>query len=133
MSLQERLESFFAVLIEEASRNPEFAARIQQALDLGSEAERNLPFRVNDDRPQGLRKANKRAPAALDPVAVYRKAPDLLKPQLDSLDLDQLRDIVSQYRMDPGGLVRKWKTKERVIDLIIRVAAQRATKGEAFG
>src|SRR6516164_5109556 len=117
MSLQQYLQALFAVVMDEASRNPEFASRLEKALNLGADAEKK-PLRADDYRANALRRANKRAPAVLDPVAVYREASESLKPRLALLDIEQIHDIVSQYRMDPGGLARKWKTKERLIDLV---------------
>jgi hypothetical protein len=49
-----------------------------------------------------------------------------------SLDLEQLRDVVAEYRMDPNKLVMKWKDRERVIEHIATTAASRGRKGDAF-
>ena len=48
------------------------------------------------------------------------------------LTLDQLRDIVAQYGMDPSKLVMKWKDPERVMDQIVELALTRSIKGDAF-
>jgi hypothetical protein len=88
---------------------------------------------------EGLRKAkasprssNRRAPAAIDPFTTYRADPSALQPALQTLDIEQLKDIVSQYAMDPRKLALKWRTPDRLIDLIVEVVNQRSRKGEAF-
>jgi hypothetical protein len=88
---------------------------------------------------EGLRKAkaspkssNRRAPAAIDPFAIHRADPSALRPALQTLDIEQLKDIVSQYAMDPRKLALKWRTSDRLIDLITEVVDQRSRKGEAF-
>ncbi len=48
------------------------------------------------------------------------------------LTLDQLKDIVAEYGMDPDKLVMNQRTPERVIDRIVEYSVKRATKGEAF-
>jgi hypothetical protein len=78
------------------------------------------------------RSSNRRAPAILDPASLYRRDPTALRPALQDLTLDQLKDIVSQYAMDPRRLALKWKTPDRLVDLIINVTEQRASKGNAF-
>jgi hypothetical protein len=76
--------------------------------------------------------SNRRAAAVLDPAVIYRNDPSALRPALDALTIDQMKDIVSQYAMDPRRLALKWKTPERLIDLIVSVTEQRASKGDAF-
>jgi len=46
--------------------------------------------------------------------------------------LEQLKDIVADYGMDPGKLVMKWKSSDKVIDRIVEISLARAQKGDAF-
>ncbi len=80
----------------------------------------------------GKKKGGGRTPSVFDPVAVYQEGDEILRQRLAALDLEQLRDIVAEYGMDPGKLVLKWKTTERVIEHIVETAAARTKKGEAF-
>jgi hypothetical protein len=48
------------------------------------------------------------------------------------LSLDQLRDVVAEHGLDPGKLVMKWKTPQRVIDWIVEKAVARSRHGDAF-
>jgi hypothetical protein len=124
MTLENKVAALFEAILVEIRRNPEFAERLATALNgLGKDIEAEVPKRG---------KGGRRAPAVLDPVAVYQEGDAILRQRLAALDLEQLRDIVAEYGMDPGKLVLKWKTKERVIDHIVDTASARAKKGEAF-
>lgn len=124
MTLENKVAALFEAILVEIRRNPEFAERLATALEgLGKDIHAEVPKKG---------KGGRRAPAVLDPVAVYQEGDAILRQRLAVLDLEQLRDIVAEYGMDPGKLVLKWKTKERVIDHIVDTAAARAKKGEAF-
>lgn len=107
----------FAALDSRLDSDPAFARRVVEALRKVSEPPRS---------------SNRRAAAVLDPAVVFRKDPAALRPALNALTIDQMKDIVSQYAMDPRRLALKWKTPERLIDLIVSVTEQRASKGDAF-
>ena len=65
-------------------------------------------------------------------VEIVRQGEDILRTKISVLNLDQLRDIVAQYGMDPGKLVMKWKDPKRIMDRIVEIALTRSTKGDAF-
>lgn len=124
MTLENKVAALFEAILVEIRRNPEFAEKLAIALEgLGKGTDTEAPKKG---------KGGRRAPAVLDPVAVYQEGDAILRQRLAALDLEQLRDIVAEYGMDPGKLVLKWKTKERVIDHIVDTASARAKKGEAF-
>lgn len=134
MSLRNTLNRLMRVVIEEAERNPDFEAALNDALG-------STPSKRRPARPEGLghvedgetkRGKNRRAPAALDPVQIVRDGEPALRIALEKLSLEQLRDIVAEYGMDPGRLVMKWNATERVIDRIVEMAIARAHKGNAF-
>ena len=124
MNIKQPLMTFMAVIAEEADRNPEFAQKLAVALGI-DKADR-------ESWPVAKRRGGRRTPAVLDPVALYSEGEGKLREKLGLLDLERLRDIVAEYGMDPGKLVMKWKTEERVIEHIVEVASARAKKGEAF-
>ena len=134
MSLRNTLNRLMRVVIEEAERNPNFEAAQNDALD-------STPNKRKLTKAEALcqvmdgdvkRGKNRRAPAALDPVQVVRDGEPALRSALEKLSLEQLRDIVAEYGMDPGRLVMKWNTPERVIDRIVEMSIARAHKGNAF-
>lgn len=122
MNLKKTLNNLVRAITEEAEHNPEFASRVEEALGLKDKA----------SKPRVVRGANRRAPAVLDPVELARQGEPALRSGLSKLDLEQLKDIVADYGMDPGKLVLKWKTPERIIDRIVDVSLGRARKGEGF-
>jgi hypothetical protein len=67
-----------------------------------------------------------------DPVELARQGEAALRARLAGLNLEQLKDVVADYGMDPGKLVLKWKTADRIIDRIVEVSIGRAKKGEGF-
>ena len=79
-----------------------------------------------------MRRGHRRAPAVLDPVALAAEGESLLRKELSALSLDELKDIVAEHGMDPGKLVMKWKTPEKIIDKIVELSLSRARKGDAF-
>jgi hypothetical protein len=78
------------------------------------------------------RRTGRRAAPVLDPFEIYRDTPDALGARLAELDLEQLRDVVAHYGMDPRRLVMKWKTSTRVVEHIVETVQARNRKGDAF-
>lgn len=134
VSLRNTLNRLMRVVIEEAERNPSFETALNDAL--GSTPRKRKPPRAEAlghvEDGEAKRGKNRRAPAALDPVQVVREGEPALRTALETLSLEQLRDIVAEYGMDPGRLVMKWNTPERVIDRIVEMSIVRAHKGNAF-
>ncbi|MBN8936806.1 MAG: hypothetical protein J0I13_11115 [Rhizobiales bacterium] len=130
MNLKRALTNLVHAVVEEAERNPEFSKRVEEALGLGESPRRtSIPKQPRDTPP---RAAHRRAPAVLDPVDLARQGETALRARLGELTLEQLKDIVADYGMDPGKLVLKWKTPDRIIGRIVEVSIGRAKKGEGF-
>ena len=130
MNLKGTLNKLVRAIAEEAERNPEFARRLEDALGV---SEPKPQEKVEKKfRPTGSRPAHRRAPAVLDPVELARQGEPALRARLGELTLEQLKDIVADYGMDPGKLVLKWKTPDRIIGRIIEVSIGRAKKGQGF-
>jgi hypothetical protein len=123
MTLRKKLHDLLKVILEEADRNEQFREKLEAVLVAGSPAATGI---------LGKGKSARRKKAPLDPVEVARKGEEGLRATLSTLDLEQLRDVVAQYGMDPSKLVMKWKDKARVIDRIVEVSLDRAMKGSAF-
>lgn len=51
---------------------------------------------------------------------------------LESLELDELKRIISKHRLDPSGLSLKWRKKQRLIRLIIERTLSRSVHGDVF-
>jgi hypothetical protein len=124
MNLRKTLSALVSVITEEAERSDLFRANIERALGIGAPMG-NPPTRVGGGK-------GRRTPAVLDPVELVRQGEGALREQLSALTLDQLRDIVAQYGMDPSKLVMKWKDLNRIKTRIVELSLARATKGDAF-
>ncbi len=130
MSLRNTLNRLMRVVIEEAERNPEFEAALNDALGT-SPGTRKQP-KEGAAAGDAKRGKNRRPAAVLDPVQVVRHGETVLRAALEKLSLDQLRDIVAEYGMDPGRLAMKWVDTARVTDRIVELSIARARKGDAF-
>ena len=126
MRIRRKLLELARAVADEAERNAAFAQKLEGVLGLDH-------GRGDGKGTKRARSRRRRTPAAFDPVAVLRVegAPGL-RSRLSGLDLEQLKDMVAQYGMDPGKLVMKWKTWDRVVDRIVEMSVNRAQKGDAF-
>lgn len=123
MSLRSRLQSILDVILDEADRNHEFAAKLRHTL--GADA--------NEEQEKSAKRTSRRAPAQLDPMATLVERGEAgLRAALAQLDIEQLKDVIADYGMDPDKLAMKWKTADRLIDRIVTTAVSRSTKGNAF-
>jgi hypothetical protein len=125
VKLRIALQEFVRVIVEEAERNPTVARRVENSLGIGEWT----PTK-SDHKPKGG--GNRRTPAVLDPIDAARQGEEVLRQRLAGLSVEQLKDIVADYGMDPGKLVMKWKTPARIIDRIVEFALARAVKGDVF-
>ncbi len=134
MTLRKILGDFAKAIADEAERNPEFAERLRKILrDQTTETlPRSTPRPGGHVSSEDRKRGNRRTPAVLDPVALAVQGEEVVRAKLAPLDIEQLRDIVADYGMDPAKLVMKWKTPERVIDKIVEISLTRARKGDAF-
>ena len=122
MTVSSTLRKLLDVILEEAGRNPAFSERLGAVLNPSGDL----------TRPSSGRSTARRTMAVLDPIELARIGEGELRTRLSALNLEQLRDVVAQYGMDPRRLVMKWKDEARVRERIVEVAIQRSRKGEVF-
>jgi hypothetical protein len=126
MSDDRRIAAVLQVIADHARRDPHFLAELERALRM-----RDRTYGVTS--PARGERPHRRAPAVIDPFEVlHADGADGLRERLNSLSLDQLRDIVAEYRIEPYTLAMKWKTPGRIADLIVSTIDQRSRKGEVF-
>lgn len=129
-NMDSRLEALSATcqnILSAAMKDPALAERALRRLN----ADPQLTSLV--EMPPGLKRTGRRAPATLDPFALLAdRGEEHLTERLADLDLEELRDIVAQFGMDPRRLVMKWKDAQRVRDHIVSTTVQRSRKGDAF-
>lgn len=114
-------------ILAAASADPVLAERALRRLN----ADQKLAPFVR--MPPGMKRTGRRAPAKLDPFKILADSGEQsLRAQLADLNLEELRDIVAQFGMDPRRLVMKWKDAQRVREHIAATTVQRSRKGDAF-
>ncbi len=141
MSLDTTLKALFDLIRDEAKHNTEFRNRLQSVLDAQGSRNRPAPGVVDASRgapsssgaePSGKKRGNRRPPALIDPIAESNHGEANLREKLAVLSLDQLRDVIADFRMDSSKLVMKWKDRDKVIEHIVMIALNRHQKGDAF-
>jgi hypothetical protein len=123
------LKRLFREIEQEAADNPSFRARLQAALQ-----DETVALAVQQpDRDRKSLPRNRRMPAALDPLqAIVSVGEEGLRRQLEPLTSDQLKDIISEFGMDPARLAMKWANRERLREHVVSTANARSKKGDAF-
>lgn len=139
MRLRDRLTAVVDLIADEAEHNDGFRRRLEEVLECEPDPPAATVLCRSDTAdaeakadPDRQRKGGRRTPALFDPVEVARMGEGELRQRLATLSLEQLRDIVAQYGMDPGKLVMKWRDSNRVLDRIVELALARSRKGDAF-
>jgi len=121
MNLPKKLKAVFNELLAEVERNDQLRENLNRILESP----------VSHAEPPPKRSA-RRQPGRFDPMALHREHPEDLVRRLDELTVEELKDIVAENGMDRTKLAMKWKTKERLIELIVSTVKSRALKGDAF-
>ena len=132
MSIKKVLRDLAIAVADEAAQNPEFARKLTEILEPVSSPSSRRATLGGSATTHQRKPRHRRAPAVLDPVALAKDGEELLRSQLASLNIEQLRDIVAEHGMDQGRLVMRWKTAARVIEKIVEISTGRARKGDAF-
>lgn len=104
MTDDQRLTAVLEFIAQQARREPRFLDDIEVALKriFG----RQLPSR---DRQRRAVRPHRRSPATVDPFEVLREGgTGGLHDRLAPLSVDQLRDIIAEYRIEPYTLAMKW-------------------------
>ena len=86
---------------------------------------------VADPTPQP-KKPRRRKSGPLDPMAIHRDMPAELEQQLGELQVEELKDIIAEHGMDRWKLAMKWKSRERLIELITSTVKSQSQKGDTF-
>lgn len=122
MSKQETLTKWKEIselIASEISNNEEFA--LKMAFILNGETAATV-----------TKKRGRRPPAKLDPFHLLELGEDVLSKELEKLNIEELKDIVSEYGMDTSRLALKWKDRKRLESLIVDATKRKSSRGEAF-
>ena len=118
MNIEKQLKQVFEVIINEVKSNEEFAKKIEIALE--------------KEVTEIKAKRRGRQPALINPNVIVTKGEDILKEELEKLEVAQLKDVICQYTMDPAKMTNRWKSKEKLMNYITEVTLARTKKGDAF-
>lgn len=125
--LADRLVRLTAAVAKEAAARPSFAKALEVAMSSPTDEAPTKRDSTAD------RAGRRRSAPVLDPYSIHREAgPDVLRHQLSSLSVEQLKDIIAEHGMDRDKLAMKWKTPDRLIDRILTTVSARAQKGDVF-
>ena len=122
--LGDRLVNLLAVVVEEAAVRPSFARRLTKAL--------SQEIKDGGGQPRRRSRSQRRPPGVLDPFELYKDGEDELRQQLETLDVEQLKDIIAEHGMDRDRLAMKWRTPRRLIERIVETVSARVSKGDVF-
>jgi hypothetical protein len=120
--LRKSLQRFVEVVVEEADQNEVFAEKLMDVLDMSGRASQ-----------KGVAKKPKSAELPGDPLAIFQgEGARGLMSWLEGLDLEQLRRIVRQHKLDSTRNSDKWKSRDKFIDLIMERLPERMRQGNSF-
>lgn len=119
--LTNALKALVTLLEEEASKNPAFAEKLENALS---------------ELPDTQKKKSKKASPKLSPPdiaeAFQEKGETEFRFWLRDFELPMLKAIVKQNGFDPGKNSLRWKEPDKFIDLIVEQTTARLKRGSAF-
>jgi len=119
--LMAQLEKLLQVLQDEARQSSGFAARLQEVLAPPP------PPPVPDPPPEPPKP--KRRKALLDPFAAYETGwESMLRQELGRLTVDQLRDVIVAYELDPNDRSERLKSEEQLSEWILAAVMSRVEK-----
>ncbi|BDH60246.1 hypothetical protein MTP04_03760 [Lysinibacillus sp. PLM2] len=147
MNIEMKLLELFKVILQEINVNKEFAKKIEMVFS-EKEVHKNEQKGKSSRKPKlettasatttttsttTKKRTRKRNPALFNPeIVLSEKGKEGLFDSLNQLEIDQLKDIVSEYGMDPAKKVMRWRTKEKIVTHILEVTNNWMQKGEAF-
>nr|WP_146139663.1 hypothetical protein [Lysinibacillus timonensis] len=147
MTIELKIAKMFEVILQEMKCNQGFAKKVESIFNVedggfsvttssserNDQSQRKMDPKYNSTASNSKKRLRKRNKAAFNPETLLEEQGErVLVESLNQLNIDQLKDIVSEFGMDPAKKVMKWKKKERFIEHIIEVAQNRLMKGTAF-
>lgn len=115
-----KLANFLKIFAKKLVEHPEILADLELAAE-------DIP-NIRQKRDRG-----KKISVDFDIYEIFSNGGEsVLREKLDSLDIEILRQIIGQNSLDSSKLSRKWRKKERLINLIVEKVLVRSEKGHAF-
>lgn len=119
--IKTRLMDIVRVVSAHVGKNEELRKALSDVL------ERTGNVEVDENRPE----------LALDAIPspfalIQEMGSDRFREWVSSLEIDDLKKIISAHRLDATGNARKWKTKEKLVDFVVERVTDRSKQGGAF-
>jgi hypothetical protein len=64
--------------------------------------------------------------------AIHQNGAESTRNQLMTMDIRELKSLISKNSFDTTGKVRKWKQKARIVDFLIEAVSRRADFGDSI-
>lgn len=106
------------VIQDEMTENEGFAKKIEEIL-----------FPEGTEKPK---KKSKRNPAKINPIRLWEEGEEKLREEVAKLDVEELKDVIAEYGLDPKKSANRLKKREKLEELIFEGAKRTATRGDAF-
>ena len=87
---------------------------------------RNAIANVLDNRSRAELWRNRASLILFDPFQLVQQGEDVLRSQLERLNLNQLHDVIAAFAMDTEQHVMKWRSPELMIERIVEGSLSRA-------
>lgn len=124
MEMEKLLKEFCEVIIEEINKNEEFSNKVKKILVEN--------IKIEKDKLKKKKKVLSEKDILINPYEILLEGTEVLENKISKLELQDLKNIVEYYSMDPSKSFKRWRKKERFINLILEVSILRANKGNAF-
>ena len=121
MDSEKILRGIFELVICEAKNNHEFSKKLNDILNIKNEENKKV---------KGIRR--KKEKALVNPFDMLEKGQDEFENCLSKFSINQLKDIIFEYDLDPTKKTSKWKKEEKFMHHIIEMTTKRENKGNAF-
>ena len=126
MDMEKLLKDFCEVIIEEINKNEEFSNKVKKILV------ENIKIEKDKLKTKKKKKVLSQKDILINPYEILLEGTEVLENKISKLELQDLKNIVEYYSMDPSKSFKRWRKKERFINLILEVSILRANKGNAF-
>lgn len=115
------LKDIFSLIIMEAKHNVEFSNKLDCILT-----------NIHEEKIEGKAIKRKKDKPLFNPYDLIEKGEDEFRKELFTLNINQLKDIISGYDLDPTKKTSRWRKEEKFIEHIIEMTTKRVNKGSAF-
>ena len=112
-------KKFSKLISDEICSNPEFAKKMNDIFE-------------HEVVQKDSKKRTRRAPAKIDPFKLIDAGEEKLWSELEKLDAEELKDIISENVMDSSKKTMRWKNEEKLRKYIVDETKRKLSHSNAF-